>query len=494
MDYTTFKEFLVSENPIYLDTNCLLKFYELPVDLSLSLIDAISEKEVDSLIRISSTVKKEYTRNIKNKKTESGNTYNRNIENMTQAIEKVKARIREHNSNSSRCNNPTQPVSPDKLSSEIDLVLSKVKKLSEIDPLSVMKPIDMKRIDDFIDQFFKSYHLIDEPNQKEMISYINEGYTRAKHNVPPGYKDRKKYHDVKKMAVQKKKKSLSTEEIIDYLGDFFIWKDILNDHFFDSLDGKLFVTGDLKEDWFDIPEDKNLKNYSPRVELVREFECYHEKNISIEFLPFDLFVLYLIQISGNVDFESFFISTVMPSIESSLLNLIFDRLQQIVEAEMIEDGNVTMAMRVEWWEAETEEDSIEIVDFAIDSYEVLHEDATIHKVNFVVETKFSASGTFSADLELGGDYSDRSSGDFQIDSGVLVFSIDVDLGIEYEDNRPESKQSIEEIIPAIENKEIEKIISLKDYSSLTIENIFIQPGGIKFSKTPEYDEEPPEYF
>ena len=54
----------------------------------------------------------------------------------------------------------------------------------------------------------------------------------------------------------------------------------------------LFITSDLKEDWWEIPKkDYDLVSYEARKELVQEFNELTGKRI--RFIPFDLFVSFL---------------------------------------------------------------------------------------------------------------------------------------------------------------------------------------------------------
>ncbi|EGV03296.1 conserved domain protein [Streptococcus infantis SK970] len=74
------------------------------------------------------------------------------------------------------------------------------------------------------------------------------------------------------------------------MGDYFIWKEIIND-VLNKEKNALFITSDLKEDWWEIPKKEyDLISYEARRELIEEFSELTGKRI--EFIPFDLFVSF----------------------------------------------------------------------------------------------------------------------------------------------------------------------------------------------------------
>jgi len=86
----------------------------------------------------------------------------------------------------------------------------------------------------------------------EMIRICEKGAFRYLEKIPPGYMD-----ENGKKGIQK-------------YGDLFLWKQIMDKSKADHLD-VLFVTNDVKEDWWDT----ELK--SPRYELLKEFNSICNK-------------------------------------------------------------------------------------------------------------------------------------------------------------------------------------------------------------------------
>lgn len=102
---------------------------------------------------------------------------------------------------------------------------------------------------------------------QEEINLIKEGEIRYKYKIPPGYKDTEK-SDISKF------------------GDLFIWKEIIEFSKNQPYKTILFITNDLKEDWWEL--GKNNKISKINSSLKREFDenC---KDASIEFFSLDEF-------------------------------------------------------------------------------------------------------------------------------------------------------------------------------------------------------------
>lgn len=105
----------------------------------------------------------------------------------------------------------------------------------------------------------------------EQYQWIQEGFSRVSHNIPPAYVDSyKKATPYKRVNIDMNSnrsiRNMGTGELTTYLGDFFIWKSILKFYIKnDSIkDGTIyFVTNDKKSDW---QKDEHI-----RSELQEEF-------------------------------------------------------------------------------------------------------------------------------------------------------------------------------------------------------------------------------
>lgn len=135
----------------------------------------------------------------------------------------------------------------------------------------------------------------------EKYEWITEGFARISHNIPPAYEDsyQKKFPYVRGNQESSKRTithKCDSDESIRYLGDFFIWKEILKSlQQGNSLWGKdvVFVTNDTKADWFIEKHDPvenahNRKhiNRCIRPELKEEFKKTVKRNGGIGNIEF----------------------------------------------------------------------------------------------------------------------------------------------------------------------------------------------------------------
>jgi PIN like domain len=103
-----------------------------------------------------------------------------------------------------------------------------------------------------------------KPSDDERNSRITEALKRQKLKQPPGYKDVDK----------------DTDEL--KAGDYLLWAELLEyAKSSESTTPIMFVTGDVKEDWFERIKEKTI---GPRIELKREFAStsarpYYQQNL-----------------------------------------------------------------------------------------------------------------------------------------------------------------------------------------------------------------------
>lgn len=102
-----------------------------------------------------------------------------------------------------------------------------------------------------------------------ILKIINEGELRYKYKIPPGYED------------------LKEKEGIDVFGDLFIWKELINYPKDNDVNNIIFITNDLKEDWWILSGEDKVP-VKARQELVDEFKELNP-NCEIFFLNLSAF-------------------------------------------------------------------------------------------------------------------------------------------------------------------------------------------------------------
>ena len=291
MEYYEFKEDIIDQNfNFYFDTSALLSLYRKQKEL----VEYFDEniRNVNNDIRIPSTVQKEYNRNVSSAKIHLKNELIKNTKefqkNIFDKVNQSLTQISDLLSNSDSTDLGTFVKLQDDSLAKLSILNDFIKKLEISENVEKIDKVS-ELMDNFLllsDNFLPAISMV------EQIKLMNEGYTRAKHHFPPGYMDMKdKYHGLKKEALKKSQGQKKPEELIRYLGDYFIWAEIIKD-ILNKEKNALFITSDLKEDWWEIPKkDYDLVSYEARKELVQEFNELTGKRI--RFIPFDLFVSFL---------------------------------------------------------------------------------------------------------------------------------------------------------------------------------------------------------
>ena len=343
MDYYEFKEDIIDKNfNFYFDTSALLSLYRKRQDL-VDYFD-VNIQNVNNDIRIPSTVQEEYNRNVSSAKFYLKNELKKNTKNFQKNIfDRVNQsliQISELLSNSD---------SPD-LGTFEKLQNDSIEKLSDLNDFFRKLEVseDEKKTDkvsELMDNFLMvSDNVLPTISRVEQIKLMNEGYTRAKHHFPPGYMDMKdKYHGLKKEALKKSQGQKKPEELIRYLGDYFIWAEIIKDVLSNEKNA-LFITSDLKEDWWEIPKkDYDLVSYEPRKELIQEFNELTGK--SIRFIPFDLFISFLESFNNQESLRNYLfqnIAEIESVVSDSILEFVKNKEKLIIsDDDIIWDSGVT---------------------------------------------------------------------------------------------------------------------------------------------------------
>ncbi|NRT88917.1 PIN-like domain-containing protein [Clostridium beijerinckii] len=134
-----------------------------------------------------------------------------------------------------------------------------------------------------INDFFNSVYNLSENQEFPIIKLYNiykNGDIRYKYKIPPGYMD------------DPRNNSDAKKEGVSIFGDLVLWNEIL-DYGKENSRPIIFITSDVKEDWFLL---KNGKPIAPRAELLREFSEITNGN-EICILTSEKFIEYIGEVS-----------------------------------------------------------------------------------------------------------------------------------------------------------------------------------------------------
>ncbi|WP_185522494.1 PIN-like domain-containing protein [Listeria booriae] len=285
MEYIDYKKARENDTIFVLDSNVFLGLYDMSEDFGNHLIDEIEYAHQKGCLRISPITLGEYDANS----LEARNHIARDIKTLSNQLVGKESGIEEavlkYRLNSKKYELEENVDRADKL---LTVIGDLRQMLAEMHALKdAVKPLSdtyITRVEGLVQKLRDDKEVVfDKVSTKEMLDRCEEGNRRYALEFPPGYADK-----------AKSQKSVGSQ--IRKFGDFFIWKDILEAKMQKDI---IFITGDMKEDWWDIPSGGNLADYRARSELILEFKDYYGEKYKIDFLPKDLFLAYSLAITQS---------------------------------------------------------------------------------------------------------------------------------------------------------------------------------------------------
>ena len=150
---------------------------------------------------------------------------------------------------------------------KVDELLGDLKKLSEnfVSSLNILKSSQqhLSKSDDLkekLDELFDCKIGLPPKDQKEIDDLYKIAESRYKNKIPPGYLDNEKLDICVDATLIYKKK----------FGDFLVWEQILSHCKENKIKQLVFITNDLKEDWWSKYDASGEKFNQPRPELIDE--------------------------------------------------------------------------------------------------------------------------------------------------------------------------------------------------------------------------------
>jgi len=245
------------------DSNVLLDLYRLPLSAKKELLTVLQNPEIKNRIWISFQGLLEFLNNrydtisdqknkfntVRNKLNDAINGYNDVFSKLTAELATLKLRQRHS------LIDPEEFLTPEKIKSGISFVNEFLDNLTELE----QKQSDVHDNDDTKKHVLSLFEgKVGHGLSKEAIKKIyDEGEERYKHDIPPGYMDKKKNDFYTVLDIEYKCK----------FGDLLFWHEVIQKAKLEKLQYIILVTGDLKEDWW---LEKRGKKLGPRKELLNE--------------------------------------------------------------------------------------------------------------------------------------------------------------------------------------------------------------------------------
>ena len=234
------------------DANVLLNLYRYSENTSKEVLDTISHLVENNRVWITYQAALEYQKNRLNVIDNLKKAYDRLLDSLTKKLQEIELELN---------NFKRHPyLAPEEYKSTINEVFGRL-----IDQLKKLKNehpnfFDSDYIFDTLTTLFKDC-IGDSFSNEDLLDIYKTGKERYEKKIPPGYMD----SDKEKKGEQ------------SLYGDLIIWKELIKKIKAEKVK-LIFITDDLKEDWWYI---FNGKTISPRPELIKEFADKSQSEIII---------------------------------------------------------------------------------------------------------------------------------------------------------------------------------------------------------------------
>jgi hypothetical protein len=235
------------------DSNVLLDLYRLPQSAKKELLGILQNPEIKNRIWISFQGLLEFLNNrhdtigdqknkfttVRSKLNDAITGYNDIFNKLTSELATLKLQQRHS------LIDPERFISPENIKSGLNFVHEFLENLNQLE----QKQSDVHEQDDtkrHVLELFEGkvgYGL----SREEIKRIYDEGEERYKHDIPPGYKDKKKNDFYTVLDIEYKCK----------FGDLLFWHEVIQKAQNEKLQYIILITGDLKEDWWLEKRGKN---------------------------------------------------------------------------------------------------------------------------------------------------------------------------------------------------------------------------------------------
>lgn len=263
-----------------LDTNILLYMYKCSYIACTNLVQIL--RRLSNRIKIPNQVYCEYKSNMYKEQDRIDKKYDYFTKDLKKDIDRMKSGICEKIINSRKyqfpdCDELEKSITS--LEEQLVKIIEEYQKKINIEKKNKENQID--EINELIKKFVEDKCIESELPLALKLKYIQEGEFRYKYKLPPGYMDEDK--NIEKASED------NFDNRVRKFGDLFIWKEIIRIGKENPDKEIVFVTNDVKEDWWEINVKNGKKNpIRMREELYKEF-VFSTLNSKIRFMTFEQF-------------------------------------------------------------------------------------------------------------------------------------------------------------------------------------------------------------
>ena len=344
------------------DANILLYLYKCSFNTSQNIVDLLGK--VKEKIIIPSRVYKEYLNHKDEEQGKIDRKYDSFTKNLKKQVNELKGKINGSISESRKYDFPDCDVLETGIGTFLDKIILTIEKYeNSLSAEKQNKSVQIANVAQLIRYWNEQGKIKSEPTIVQLMEYIKEGEFRFRYKMPPGYKD----EEEKDKEVKKDSKKDNFEGRIRKYGDLFVWKEIIDIGKERKDEYLIFLTNDVKEDWWVLKGEENNKvPVSMREELRKEYMTITGSD-KIEFMTLSKFYELFSDYYKICDIKT----TLELDYESYVQGQVHTKYQEQIEEEIIKKLET-----IDW--GEISGDFVNIIEPDIDIDDVFIEKITIH--------------------------------------------------------------------------------------------------------------------
>lgn len=344
------------------DTNILLYLYKCSFNASKNIVDLLNKMK-DKVI-IPNRVYEEYISHKDNEQAKIDKKYDTFTKDLESQVDGLKRKIGNSISESRKYEFPDCDVLETGINTWIDKMKNSITAYERsLSSEKQNKSIQITNVEQIIQYWSNQQRIRQKPSIIETLEYIKEGEFRYRYKMPPGYMDEEKDKP------SKGEKDTFETRVRKY-GDLFVWKEILSIGSNTEANKVLFITNDVKEDWWILQgEQDNKIPVCMREELKQEYTAT-TGNDKIEFLTLSKFYELFSDYYKICDIKT----TLELEYESYVRGLLYGKYRDEIEAQI-----AASAKEIEWEDINPDfynidTPDIEVYDFYIEGISLHYDD------------------------------------------------------------------------------------------------------------------------
>lgn len=342
---------IIDDLTIIPDANILLYLYKCSFNASKNIVDLLNKMKDKAIIP--NRVYEEYISHKDNEQAKIDKKYDNFTKDLRSQVDGLKRKVGSSISESRKYEFPDCDALETGINTWIDKIKNSITAYeSSLSSEKQNKSVQITNVEQIIQYWSNQQKIRQKPSITEILEYIKEGEFRYRYKMPPGYMDEDK-DKASKGEID------SFETRIRKYGDLFVWKEILSIGCGANGNKVVFITNDVKEDWWVLKgEQKDV--VCMRDELRQEY-LGTVGNDNIEFMNLSKFYELFSDYYKICDIKT----TLELEYEAYVHGLVYGKYMSEIEEKMYEG-----AEKIEWENINPDFYNIEIPDFNIYGFDI----------------------------------------------------------------------------------------------------------------------------